>query len=114
MGCFILFRKTKKRKRANFSVEEKTEDAIIARLERIHKGDKIEAIHEVVWGESKEVKLTKHKKFTGRIKFYDDIKGFGFIQPDEDREDLFFHGSALVGETVYDDDLVEFETIQPG
>jgi hypothetical protein len=42
--------KTKKRKRANFSVADKTEEAVIAKLEKIHKGEKVETIHEIVWG----------------------------------------------------------------
>lgn len=43
--------KTKKRKRKNFSVEEKTEASIIEKLERIHKGEKVVEITEIVWAE---------------------------------------------------------------
>ena len=101
--------KTKKRKRANFDVSSKTEAAIIEKLERIHKGEKVVTIHEITWGEELEVKQTKAKRHSGIIKFFDTEKGFGFIEPDEDREDLFFHASALGGEEFYDADPVEFE-----
>ena len=37
--------KTKKRKRADFTVPSKTKAAVIERLEKIHKGDKIEVIN---------------------------------------------------------------------
>ncbi|MCO4793374.1 MAG: cold shock domain-containing protein [Bacteriovoracaceae bacterium] len=47
--------------------------------------------------------------FTGEVKFFDDTKGFGFIAPDEDMDDLFFHGTAVSGDEVTDEDRVEFE-----
>ena len=101
--------KTKKRKRSNFVVDSKSEEAIISKLEKIHKGEKVQAIHEVVWGEQEVDEDDNYEKFTGMIKFYDDVKGFGFIRPDEDMEDLFFHASALNGQFVSDEDIVEFE-----
>ena len=49
---------------------------------------------------------------TGTIKTLTD-KGFGFITPDDEEKEIFFHSSALVGVT-YDElnvgDTVSFET----
>jgi cold shock CspA family protein len=104
-------KKTKKRKRANLIVSAKTEAAVIEKLEKIDKGDQVESIHEIVWGEA----IVKSKKgpegtvYRGMVKFFDEEKGYGFIQPDEDEEDLFFHATALNGERLYEDDLVEFQ-----
>jgi CspA family cold shock protein len=32
---------------------------------------------------------------TGTVKFYNDQRGFGFIQPDNDEKDVFVHATAL-------------------
>lgn len=101
--------KTFKRKRKNLLVEDRTEDAVIDKLERIHKGDKVKVIHEIIWGEEEVSEKGPAEIFSGVVKFFDEEKGFGFIEPDEDMDDLFFHKSALNGATVYNSDSVEFE-----
>ena len=101
--------KTKKRKRSNFFVDSKTEEAVIEKLEKIHKGEKVQEIHSIVWGEEKIEEIKQVELFTGRVKFFEVEKGFGFIEADADIDDLFFHVTALNGKEVYDNDIVEFE-----
>ena len=99
--------KTTKRKRSKLLVDSKSEEAVIDKLEKIHKGDSVKVIHEIIWGE--EVANKEKPLYTGEVKFYDKKKGFGFISPDADMDDLFFHSSALGGVDVYDRDIVDFE-----
>ena len=51
----------------------------------------------------------------GQVKFFDEGKGFGFIER-EDGKDVFVHFSAIQGEegykTLNEGDAVEFEVIE--
>ena len=45
----------------------------------------------------------------GKIKWFDNEKGFGFIVQDEDGQDLFVHHSETEGYVLQEGDAVEFE-----
>lgn len=49
---------------------------------------------------------------TGKVKWFNDTKGFGFIAPDDGSDDLFAHFSAIQGngfKTLPEGSAVEFE-----
>ena len=45
----------------------------------------------------------------GKVKFFNDQKGFGFISPDDGSKDLFVHVSEIQAGTLNDGDSVEYE-----
>ncbi len=47
----------------------------------------------------------------GTVKFFDPLKGYGFIKPDRNKEDHFVHRSELnEGVSLDSGDRVEFES----
>jgi CspA family cold shock protein len=48
---------------------------------------------------------------TGKVKFFNQQKGFGFIVDDETAKEVFVHVTGLI-DKVKDDDLVSFEVVE--
>ena len=52
---------------------------------------------------------------TGKVKWFNESKGYGFIEPDGGGRDVFVHFSAIQGDgykTLSEGQTVEFEIIQ--
>lgn len=48
---------------------------------------------------------------TGKVKFFNQQKGFGFILDDETQKDVFVHVTGLI-DKIKDDDVVTFEIVE--
>ncbi|KAK3224315.1 hypothetical protein Dsin_011340 [Dipteronia sinensis] len=55
---------------------------------------------------------------TGKVTWFDDVKGYGFIKPDDGGADLFVHQKSIKSDgyrTLYENQSVEFDVqLEPG
>ena len=51
---------------------------------------------------------------SGKVKWFDNKKGFGFIQQEESGQDIFVHHSCIEGngfKTLHEGELVQFDVV---
>ena len=48
---------------------------------------------------------------TGKVKFFNESRGFGFIKEDESEKEFFVHATGLI-DKVKEDDEVSFELVE--
>jgi CspA family cold shock protein len=51
---------------------------------------------------------------TGKVKFFNRKKGFGFIYDNETEKDIFVHFSGLIDSNIQENDEVTFDIITEG
>ncbi|MDH4461847.1 MAG: cold-shock protein [Spirosomataceae bacterium] len=49
---------------------------------------------------------------TGKVKFFNESKGFGFIVDDESNEEIFVHVTGLISSVIRENDNVSFEVTE--
>lgn len=57
----------------------------------------------------------RQMRTTGRVKWFNDSKGFGFITPENGEKDCFVHHTAIQGDgykSLAENELVEFDVVE--
>jgi len=49
---------------------------------------------------------------TGKVKFFNERKGFGFIVDDETQKEVFVHASGLIDKPIAEEDKVTFDVTE--
>ncbi len=49
---------------------------------------------------------------TGKVKFFNESKGFGFIVDDNSNEEIFVHVTGLIASVIRENDNVSFEVTE--
>jgi len=60
---------------------------------------------------------TTQTRLTGTVKFFDRLKGWGFIEPDNGSDEVFVHYTGIDGDgyrNIYDGDLVSYILVDRG
>jgi len=63
-------------------------------------------------GQKQEKDTITCRSKLGKVKFYDSTKGWGYINNFDDNDDCFFHVSKMLVQTLEDDEIVSFETVE--